>query len=310
MRIVQDIVFDVTGQTVYFDCPEGRPSAASSASVFLWDMSDDGTAESAIGSPSVETNPATTLSADATSGATSLSLTATTGIEVGRRYLVTDSTGLKEWVEIESITATPGVTVKHPIHNGYSSGASFQSTRIQATIDSTWIADTSNLSTDDTGPNPTYRIRWQYVVAGVTYVADTYFNVVRYAGRHGVQPQDIEAMAPGWLDRLPTDHRVDQGRRLIDDAYREVRIDMHQIDVPASQIAESEIVDELVRYKVLELGEWASYYAGGGDSQRAELTGKRYQTRLDSLARIVARVPVRDETGGATSVIAVGLTRR
>jgi hypothetical protein len=310
MRGVQDILFDVTGQTVYFDAPEGRPSSVTSVEVFRWDVSDDSTAESAVGAGSVETNPNTTLDGSAAALARSIPLTATTDIAVARRYLVTNAAGLKETVEVDSITAADSVTVKHPLHNDYATGATFQTTRIQATVDATWAADSSNITADDVGPNPMYRVRWVYVVGGVTYVADTYFNLVRYGARHGVQPQDLESLVPGWLDTLPSDHRNDQGRRLIDDAYREARIDLHQVDLAASSIAESEIVDELVRLKAVELGEWARFYSGSGDSMRADVASKRYQARLDALIRIVSRVPVRDKTGAATPVVAVGLSRR
>lgn len=310
MRTVQDIVFDATGQSLYFDVPEGRPSSVTSCSVFRWDVSDDDIAESAIGTPAVETNPATTLDGAAASLAQSIPLTATTGIAVDRRYLITSAAGVKEWVEVESVTSAVSVAIKHPLLNTYASADTFQSTRITAAVDATWIADETNLTTDDVGPNPMYRARWVYVVGGVTYVADSYFNVVRYAARHGVQAQDMDSLVPSWLDTLPTDHRADQGRKLIDDAYREVRIDLHQVDLAASSVAESEIVDELVRLKCVESGEWAKFYAGSGDSQRAEVASRRYQTRLDALVRIVSRIPVRDNTGAATPVVAVGLTRR
>lgn len=314
MRTVQDVLFNVTGQTVYFDCPEGRPTSVTSTDVYLWDVSDNGTAESAIGSGSVETNPNTTLDAAAGPSQTNprnIPLTATTGVSVGRTYLVTHAaSGLKEFVEVDSVTSADSVTVKHPLHNDYAINATFQTTRIQATVDSTWIADETNITTDDVGPNPMYRVRWVYVVGGVTYVADSYFNVVRYAARHGVQAQDMDSLVPSWLDSLPTDHRTDQGRRLIDDAYREVRMDMHQVDLTASAVAESEIVDELVRYKAVELGEWAKYLAGSGDTGRADVSSKRYQARLDALVRVVSRTPVRDSSGAATPIVAVGLTRR
>lgn len=314
MRTVQDIAYAVTGQTVSYDAPEGRPSSVTSATVYRWDMSDDDTSEStAIGTPSVETNPNTTI--DAASGygetdARKLNVAATTGFTRERSYLVTSADGLREWFEVEEIDSGNYVIAKHPLHNGYATADTVQSTRLQATVDSTWVADETNLMLDDVGPNPGYRIRWVYVVSSVTYVADTYFSLTRYVGRHGVSPQDIEVMAPGWLDMLPTDHRKDQGRKLIDNAYREVKIDFHQIDVAASSVAESELIDELTRYKTLELGEWARYLKGGIDESQANAASRRYQTRLDSLARIVSRVPVRDSTGAATPVIATGLTRR
>lgn len=313
MRTVQDILFGVTGQTVYFDCPEGRPSSVTSADVYLWDVSDDGTAEIAVGSGSVETNPNTTIDAASGAGQTDarvLNVAATTGFSVGRSYLVTGADGFKEWVEVGEIDSGNSVTARHPLHNTYASADTVQSTRIQATVDSTWVADDSNITTDELGPNPMYRVRWVYVVNSVTYVADTYFNLVRYNARHGVTPQDVDDMLPGWLDRLPTDHRDTQGRRLIDDAYRGVRIDLHQVDLAASSLAESEIVDELVRYKAIEMCELARYLATDGDPTRVQLATQRYQTRLDSLVRLVSRVPVRDTTGAATPMMAVGLTRR
>ncbi len=315
MRTVLDIIYEVTGQKVYYDAPEGRPSSVTSVEVWPWDVSDDDIAEAAVGTGSVETGPSTTLDGSAgpsQSNPKNIPVTATTDAAIGRSYLITHATsGLKEFVEVESITSADSVTVKHPLHNDYASSATFQSTRIQATVDSTWVADEGNLSTSmDLSGNPMFRVRWVYVVSSVTYVADTYFNLVRYAGKHGVTPQDIEAMQPGWMDSLPSDHYKDQGRRLIDDGYRGVKVDLHQIDLSASAIAESEIVDELVRYKALSLGEWARFMAGVGDETRATAADKRYSTRLDSLIRIVSRVPVRDTTGAATPVVAAGLTRR
>ena len=316
MRSVLDITFGVASQTVYFDAPEGRPSAVTSVEVFPWDMSDDSTAETAVGAGSVESDPATTI--DAASGygesdARRLNVAATTGAAAERVYLVTRaSDGMHERFEVESIDSGDWLIAKHPLHNAYVSGDAVQSTRIQATVDSTWVADISNLmSPESIGGNPMYRVRWVYVVNSITHVADTYFNLVRYAGAHGVLPQDMEVMMPGWLDRLPTDHRNDQGRRLIDDAYREVKVDMHQIDLASSGIAESEIVDELVRYKAVENGEWARYFSGTEtDDTKANAASKRYIARLDSLIRIVSRVPVRDESGAATPVIAQGISRR
>jgi hypothetical protein len=315
MRTVQDIQFEIASQTVYFDAPEGRPSSVTSVEVFRWDMPDNQTGETAVGAGSVESNPNTTLDAAAGSSAAdpnNIPLTATTGVAVERTYLLTTAAGLREWAEIVSFVSADSARAKHPLHNVYASADTFQSTRIQATVDSTWVADETNLISEETGPNPMFRVRWVYVVSGVTYVADSYFNLVRYPAKHGVRPQDMEAFIPGWLDGLPTDHRNDQGRRLIDDAYRAVRIDMHQVDMAASSVAESEIVDELVRYKASELREWTRFMgnAANADQAHVDASAKRYISRLDSLIRVVSRVPVRDETGAATPVIAVGLTRR
>lgn len=313
MRSIQQIAFDVTGQSVYFDCPEGRPSSVTSVEVWPWDVGDDQITEAAVAAPSIETSPNTTI--DAYSGYGSddprrLNVTATTGMATGRTYLVTAADGRKEWFEAADLSSGAYVTARHPLHNSYTNGDTVQTTRIQAAVNAAWVADEDNLIGDDAGANPHYRVRWVYVVGGVTYVADSYFNLSRYVDRHGITALDVEELLPGWMDMLPTDHRADQGRRLISAAYREIRIDLHQIDMSSSAIAESEVMDELVRLKAIEQGEWARYLAGVTDSQRVRDAAARYRERLDSLLRIVSRVPVRDEDGAATPVVAQGLSRR
>lgn len=311
MRTIQDITFDVTGQKVYFDAPEGRPSSVTSVEVFAWDVGDDDTAETAVGAGSVETDPNTII--DSASGAGQsdprvLNVAATTGFVIGRLYLATGADGYSEWFECAEIDSGNSVAAKHPLLNSYASPDAVASTRIQATIDSTWVADDTNLR-DDAGPNGAYRVRWAYVVSSVSYVAETYFNLVRYAGKHGVRPQDVEAHLPGWLDSLPTDHRRDQGRRLIDEAYRAVKIDLQQVETDDAMVANTEIMDELTRYKTVELSTMT----------RALMTGERggydiakaaYQSRFDSLARITVKVPVRDTTAAAGVAVSLGLSRR
>jgi hypothetical protein len=312
VRTVADIIFGVTGQTVAFDAPEGRPSSVTSAEAYRWDSSDDDTSEtSALGSGSVETDPNTTI--DATSGAGQadprvLFVTATTGFAVDRSYLVTGADGYKEWFDCAEIDSANSVTAKHPLHNAYAAADTVQSTRITATVDPTWVADETNLR--DAGPNPAYRIRWVYVVGGVTYVADTYFNLVRYIGAHGVRPQDVEALHPGWLDRLPTDHYKDQGRKLINEAHREVKLDLHAVWTDDAMVAHAEVIDELTRWRALELAEMARVMAGGSDGRAYEMARQAYRDRLDSLVRIASKVPIRDVAGAASQRSAQPLTRR
>jgi hypothetical protein len=311
MRTVQDIAFDVASQTVTFDCPEGRPSSVTSATVYRWDSSDDNAESGVIGSPSVETNPNTTIDAASGYGQTDprkLNVTATTGMEVGRTYLATTADGARDWFEAMEIDSGNYVIARHPLHNAYASADTVQSTRITATVDPTWVADDSNII--DAGPNPAYRIRWVYVVSSKTYVADTYFSLVRYPGAHGVRPQDVELTHPGWLDRLPTDHRVDQGRRLIDEAYRAVKIDLHAVWTDDAMTANTEIIDELTRYRCIEAGELARLLAGGGSSEAYAAARLAYQSRFDSLSRITNKIPIRNADGAAAERPALGLTRR
>lgn len=309
VRTVLDIYFGVTDQLVYFDAPEGRPSSVTSIEVQNWYAGDDATAESATGSASVEANPNTTLDASAGPGESdprNIPVAATTGVAVGRRYLLTSvANGLKEWIDVESFVSADKIGAKHPLINTYASSDTLQSTRIQATVDSTWVADLANLDSSS-GANAMYRVRWVYVVSSVTYVAESYFNLVRYIGAHGVRPADIEALVPGWLDSLPLDHRKDQGRTLIDQAHRDVKMDLLEINVDDSAVAQTEVVDDLVRFKAIELGEWARAVSSESEGTgRFDLAAARYQKRLDALVRITSKVPIRDTTASANSVTAL-----
>jgi hypothetical protein len=311
MRNAQDILFSVASQSLYLDCPEGRPSSVTSVSIFPWDASDDSDSEwSATGT--VESNPNTTIDAASGYGQTDarvLRVDATTGFATGRTYLVTSADGAKEWFDVVEIDSGVSVTARHPLHNAYATADTVVSTRITCAVSDAWAADEANLR-DDAGPNPHYRVRWVYVVSGVTYVADTYFNLVRYAGKHGVRPQDIESLATGWLDRLPTDHRGNQGRTLIDDAYRAVKLQLHAIWTDDAMVANTEAIDELTRYKAIELGEFARILAGSGDTTAYQVARDAYQQHFDALKRITDKLPTRDTTGAATVRQAVGLTRR
>ena len=180
--------------------------------------------------------------------------------------------------------------------------------RAARAIGTTWASTINYLI--DNGANPTYRVRWVYVVNGVTYVADTPFKLVRYAGKHGIVASDVESIFPGWIDRLPTDHQEDQGRRIIDEAFRSVKLDLHASDVNEAMVAETEIVDELTRWKAIEIGEMAHLMEVGGDSTRYQTARGAYQARLDSLIRITSKVPIRDPSGAATLRPSTGLTKR
>lgn len=315
VRTVQDITLGVAAQTLFYDATEGRPSSVTSVEVQRWDSSDDADPEAATtGAAAVETNPNTVT--DAAAGASQANprkvpVAATTGVAADRTFLLSDPDGHKELVVVRDFDAADAVYARHPLHNDYAIGSTFVSTRMSIVVDTTWCSDDGNID-DSSGPNPMYRVRWVYVVAGVTYVADTYFNLVRYAGKHGVTPADVDNFCPGWLNRLPTDHKVDQGRRLIDEAFRGVKLDLAGVDVDEAAIAESELVDELVRYKTVELTEFQKFITGPSstDATRWKAAEGRYVARLNAFVRLVPRAPIRGTTGAAGAGQKIGLTRR
>jgi hypothetical protein len=285
-----DLLFNVTGQSLYFDAPEGRPSSVTSSSLYESSTGDDGTAESALtGSPAVDTNPSTTFDAasgDGTADPRKCNLTATTSIAIGRPYLATNALGEKEMVEVTGIASADYVMAREPLVNSYTTADTFVTTRVTHAVDSTWIADSSNLSHFD--PNARYRWRLVYVVSSVTYVHDLGVDVLRYAGRHDVSPIDVDRRAPGWLDRLPTYYREDQGRTLIDEAYQAIKFDLYNLATPDQAIRNREALNELVTLKAVE----AVF--------QDERSAKAYNGRLDQLIAM-GKVSTSKATGAAAT---------
>lgn len=298
----QDILFNVTGQTLVFDAPEGRPSSVTSVAIFENETGDDGTAESAAGSGSVETNPNTTFDGTAAVGTRTLPVAATTGIAIGRRYLATNSTGEKEWIEVAQISSGVSVTSRLPVENAYATADTFQSARMTATVDSTWIADTNNIS-GDIDPNPRYRVVWTYVVSSVTYRRYSYFDVVRVAGQHQVTALDVDTAYPGWFENLPTYYREDQGRSLIDEAYRQVKLDFYAQEKADQMARNGEVVNDLVLHRALVCAEMAKVIAGGGSPEAVKQAGDLYQLRLQGLISHV-KIPFATDSGGAAVKVA------
>lgn len=309
---MQRILYNVTGQSLVWDCPEGRPSSVTSVSVFPVDVGDDGTAESATtGSASVESNPATTF--DANSGVSSLDnqicyLAATTGISVGRRYWAENAAGEHELVEVVGVTSGESVQVRHPLKNDYVSGDAFESTRISISIDSTWVADSTNIG-DDIDPNPEYRIRWEYVVDSVTYVHDDYFTLVRYRAEHSVTAQSIDERDAGWINRLPIEHREDRGARLIDKAYSTLGMDLHRRGIPQEMLRNRDVVNELTELKTILMTESARAKATG-DVVGYEIARDEYFGALDGLVTNGKTDVAVDESGASSKISAVSLWQK
>lgn len=312
MTETQDILYNVTGQSLFFDAPEGRPSSVTSVTVYENADDDDAAAESAAGTPAVETNPATTF--DAASGLgqadpTKCNLTATTGIVVGRKYLATTAAGEKEWVEPKLIVSADYVMLREPLQNAYAAADTFVSTRISATVDSTWVADKNNIS-NWTNPNPRYRARWVYVVGGVTYVHATYFDLVRYKGEYSVTGLDVDRAFPGWFEALPTNYREDQGATLIAEAYRQVKMDLYRHEKADQLMRNGEVVDSLVILKANALGAVAGVMMRGGDTTSADYARKLYQDELQNLVAFPKVSMDLSGQGGASKPAPLPIWRR
>ena len=306
---IQDVIYGVGSQVLFFDCPEGAPTSVTSVAVYENSDGDDATAEVATtGSASVETSPNTTF--DTVSGASQANpklcrLADTQLLDIGRRYLARTQAatgrGATEWVVLAENNEGTGTvaTSKHPLHLDYQVGDTFKSTRIQISVLDAWAADEDNISGAHAGANSRYRVRWEYVVNSVTYVADAYFDLVRYAGRHGVTSLDVERYFPGFLDKLPSDERSTIAAGMIDEAYKLVKIDLAAAGKVDQLARNREVMDEMVKRATVFL--WAQTRAlrGVGELSEYEIAEKQYYTRLDQLIRVTTKIPFSTDSSGA-----------
>ena len=250
-RTTTDVVFDVTGQTVAYRVPQGRATSAT-FSVFEDFENDDATAQFS-GSATVDSVNTTVDVACGVSSADKqrVSLAATTSIVTGRKYLLSENSK-QEWVEPIEIVSGDYIRVRHPLRNDYTTAATFVGTTITAAVDATWVAAEENIS-DHLDPNPDYRVRWEIIVSSVTYVAYTYFDLVRSTVTHQVDLADLNDRAPGLHNGLPTEYRVDQGRSLIDSAWRSVQAKLHSLGIDTDAIRDDQVTDELTILRALHM---------------------------------------------------------
>jgi len=314
VRTSQQLVLGVTGQTIYFDPPEGRPSSVTSVTVYEAYGDDTASAVSATtGSASIDSFSTTFSSASGASQANRelCNVTSSASAAVGRTYLGTNTNGATEWIEARG-KATGIIYSRTPLQLDYAAADTIVGCRISISIDSTWVAATSNLS-DPNGvidpldirtqrssalPFPRYRARWQYVVGGVSYVHDSNFDLVRYPAVHGVTGLDVDARYPGWLDTLPTDYAADQGARCIDIAFREVTEELLGDGKLLWAMRSGQIVDSLVIKKAVAVGEQAKLVRGGSSKDAVEATELAYGALYDRLIR-EPKVPFQSTSGGA-----------
>lgn len=309
--INQEVIFNLTGQTLFYDPPEGRPSGTPTVSVYLATNDDEtGTEAATTGSCSVD-SVSTTFSASL--GDTSITVASGTGITRGRRYLVTDGDGDREWVEVLSVTGTT-VGLRQPLKNTYAASSTFKGCRISISVDSTWVADKSNISdildpsgrawrTDELA-NPIagaagYRARWSYTVDSIATIGVSFFDLVRYQAKNLVNPLDVDRRFPGWIDRLPTDYQEDQGQGLIDEAFQAIKMDALGDNEVVRRIRNTEVLRELTIYRANVIAQEAAMFGDGSNADQVKAAQDLYEARYKLLLR-EPKVPV-DQAGGGAS---------
>jgi hypothetical protein len=309
MTEVQDILFGIAGQTVYFDAPEGRPSSVTSVEVFADENADTSPGESAItGVGSVESISTTFAnpSGPAQDDPYKLHLTSVTGLvrstPANRRwYWATATDGAREQVEVARIeSAGNHGYARNQLTQEYVAGNTFASPRITATVATAWASDVGKLS-DPLSPNPKYRVRWVYVVGGVTYVGVSWFDLVRYSSLSTVTPMDVERRFAGWLHRLPTDERLEQGQRIIREAQREVGMRLLELGKGLTPQRNSPALNELVLYMARLIAHEQQYDGGADNAAQVERAEREFDRRFGLFREPKVMQQVTSDGAGAPS---------
>lgn len=301
MRKTTDITYNVPGQTVEYRVPQGRPTSATFK--VLNDYSGDDDTVEFSGAATVE-NVTQTLS-----GASGPSQTdpqrvnvVSTNVSTSRKYLISEGSR-QEWLAPVEV-GSGYIRSRFELKNNYTTAATLVGTTITAAIDATWVADKGNLS-DHSDPAPSYRVRWEIIVSAVTYVAYSFFDLIRAPIASEVDLDDINARAPGLMRSLPTEYRVEQGRPLIDAAVRSVRADLATMKLDIDAFRDDETLDELVILKSLVIVAEGGWWRPSGYPSAADYVADRttrYDRFLEQHLKVSTTVPLAYGTEGGAVV--------
>jgi hypothetical protein len=191
-----EVLKDDTTARVYFYPDEGRP--ASTPSVAIHD--ENGNVITAAATTNVTLSTAnTTTSASAAVGAQSITLTAVTGFEVGKTYLLTNALSQKEWITIRSINAsTKVVGLDERLEYLHASGATVVGCYFYRTLQA---AETANLEQG-------WRAIATYAVSSINHTRRTYFDVVKVQLHSPLTVAFVKKYMP---DLMPREHAQTRG---------------------------------------------------------------------------------------------------
>ncbi len=250
MSQTDELIYNVTGQTVEMYPPEwseGVPSSPSAAVYEAHDSNDD----SSEFSPSVIVDAASPVNTtvDVDSGYSEADkrkvyLAATTNIAVGRQYLMTTHSSQRELVKVTAVSSADYVLVQEPLKYDYAAGSSstFKSLRLVFTVDPLWVADETNVLSPD---KASYRIVWAYTVNSIPRRHYTYLRLVRQQHKALITIYDLASYLPDVALSEPESQRGRQARDTIAKAVDRVRVDLLTVDIRPEMIRDTEVMKEL-----------------------------------------------------------------
>lgn len=285
MQSKVDILFGVAGQVIHLDVREGRPSSIVSVQVFDDLLPDSQPEADALADAGTIEALTTTLDDDA--GAEEqypnyVPVASTTGVTVGRRLLLSNSLGQREWIDVAGVDAGVKLIAQTPLMFVYESGDEVVSTRITVTLATAWVSEESNAS-NPLSPRARWRLVVTYVVDGVTCRVAVFFDLTRYTWRPTVTALDVNRRSRGWLGRLAPQDLATAGADVIAEAEQQVKNDLMEHGHAAYAIRYLDVVNDLVLLKAVVAVHEQAFEQGGINEQQLRRSEKAYWDRMDNL---------------------------
>ena len=190
-----EVVKDISDQRIYFKPQEGRPSATPS--VALKDRYGSIVAAASTSNVTLDTVN-TTVSVAGAKNDMSLTLTAVTGIQVGRSYLITNSLGQKEWFRVYAVNAsTKIVESDEKLEFVHDTAATFQSTTFYRTLTDTEVNTLAEMQ----------RARATYTFDSMDYTQEINFDICLTPLINPLTVEFIKKRRPSIMPREPSQTR-------------------------------------------------------------------------------------------------------
>jgi len=263
------------GGTIYYDAPE-RWDASPAPTVTLY-APDGG---EMVSEQSATEGPTTTVSGAAAAGGTTIPVTSTTDLVVGREYLVgPNSSGQSEWVTVSAI-GSGQVTTRDELQYTYAANDVFCSTRLEVT-----------LSSSDAGT--AYRsclARWKYYVDSQARIDTSIFHISIWMPTLNVTEQDILRREPRAIDLLGSRQRLSE---LIQEIWEHEILEDLGMSIDPGALTSGEALRMATIYRVL-----GEMYLAAQDHEHSDRLMDLYRAAWE---RVLQQAPVDlDQSGTIT----------
>lgn len=306
----QELLFGIGSQVLVLDAPEPLQSVNS---VTVRELVNDDTApaeDATQGSAAVAANPRSITAAAGYGQANRRTITVanSSNVVTGQRWVIAaDAETRWETFEVVNVETTT-ITARHPILNDYASGDTISCLRWTIAVRDAWAADLTNLS-PNLNPNPRYRVAWDVTLAdapSTRRIYETNFDLVRHAAVCPVNPIDVVEAFGGWLDLLGPDDRATQGREVIAEATRLVKLDLYRRSIADQALRNAEVQAALIINRTIYLTLADNARRGSATPEQAETARLDYEALLNGLVDSAVLAVDAVGGGGATTVVATG----